>query len=796
LTPSLTLPILNHKYLNIYIVGRRVIHKVKNKLTKLTNLHKSEALKKSRFSRANLVVFAIIFASIGGYLIYSSYAAGNTCISATWYGGTSDEITYTFDKSYPCGTFANGDWWVAPNVGDTAVKVISITPDYAGGLNGWEVNPVNSGGQGFGSNIGDFSASLVPALPYNALPNKSLVKTIGVAGGCPNNIGCLQTAAVLTVLGNPPPDGTGNGYLRPAYPGTDKTLYSVSSFQTQLLPSLASPSGYTPPSISSIDSAIHRVQIDHKSGLDGRNTHPRDNMPDYGGDIAVNNNQAIGRLMFNDPLSAKMPLLIDTVQMGLDRYGAVLTGQDWPGGGGHMPGKRQSLAFTATMLNDTAMKNKLKTVSIMSDDQGVVDGQNGVALFGGFSQFNPVSDSEYWSYIAGSASFKEITDPYGYVDGGAKGTAELDAYQDCCLSEPWKGAALFIKLMPDMASSYGSNLNRFVAYSERWVNRGAHFSPDPCAPVAQGGGPDGPGKCILDPDLTPGSTMTNFSCQAGKQCGRFPSLDGADITGGGRKSGIVDKLWTTYYGTTNPTPPPPPQPPTPPPPPPSVPPGCTQSTTSWQNTAITPTQTSNFTFDYDATPQATGINAVVGLNNTAAAAYSDLAAIVRFNSSGFIDAADGRLATNVVYGSDVSTPYTAGTSYHFKLTINPTAHTYSVVVTPSGGSATTLATNYPFRTSQATLSTFSNWALVQDPASTGSAQVCGATLNQSTGPKQGDINNDNSVNITDLSLLLSSYNQNTTQCATNNTYKCDLSSPGDGVVNIFDLSILLSHYGT
>jgi hypothetical protein len=65
-----------------------------------------------------------------------------------------------------------------------------------------------------------------------------------------------------------------------------------------------------------------------------------------------------------------------------------------------------------------------------------------------------------------------------------------------------------------------------------------------------------------------------------------------------------------------------------------------------------------------------------------------------------------------------------------------------------------------------------------------------------TGAKSGDINGDNSVNITDLSLLLSSYNQNTTQCVTNNTYKCDLSSPGDGVVNIFDLSILLSHYGS
>jgi hypothetical protein len=57
-------------------VGRRVIHKVKNNLTKLTKLHKSEAFKKSRFSRANLTVFAIIFASIGGYLIYRSFAAG------------------------------------------------------------------------------------------------------------------------------------------------------------------------------------------------------------------------------------------------------------------------------------------------------------------------------------------------------------------------------------------------------------------------------------------------------------------------------------------------------------------------------------------------------------------------------------------------------------------------------------------------------------------------------------------------------------------------------------------------
>jgi glucose/arabinose dehydrogenase len=61
--------------------------------------------------------------------------------------------------------------------------------------------------------------------------------------------------------------------------------------------------------------------------------------------------------------------------------------------------------------------------------------------------------------------------------------------------------------------------------------------------------------------------------------------------------------------------------------------------------------------------------------------------------------------------------------------------------------------------------------------------------------KPADINGDNVINITDLSLILSSYGQHTTQCSTNNAYKCDLSSPADGVVDIFDLSILLSAYG-
>jgi hypothetical protein len=88
-------------------------------------------------------------------------------------------------------------------------------------------------------------------------------------------------------------------------------------------------------------------------------------------------------------------------------------------------------------------------------------------------------------------------------------------------------------------------------------------------------------------------------------------------------------------------------------------------------------------------------------------------------------------------------------------------------------------------------------ALARDAAgNTTTSSSVSVTVSNSAVAKVGDINGDNAVNITDLSLLLSSYNQNTTQCTTNSAFKCDLSSPGDGIVNIFDLSILLSKYGT
>ena len=119
-------------------------------------------------------------------------------------------------------------------------------------------------------------------------------------------------------------------------------------------------------------------------------------------------------------------------------------------------------------------------------------------------------------------------------------------------------------------------------------------------------------------------------------------------------------------------------------------------TTSWSNFSF-PTQTTNFTASFDATPSQSGEDVVIGLAATNAAAYTDLAAIVRFSNTNTIDVRNGS-----AYGADVSVPYSAGTDYHFRMVVNLATHTYSVYVTPQGGSEIALATNYAFRTEQAT----------------------------------------------------------------------------------------------
>ncbi|HVX29521.1 MAG TPA: chitobiase/beta-hexosaminidase C-terminal domain-containing protein, partial [Nitrolancea sp.] len=122
------------------------------------------------------------------------------------------------------------------------------------------------------------------------------------------------------------------------------------------------------------------------------------------------------------------------------------------------------------------------------------------------------------------------------------------------------------------------------------------------------------------------------------------------------------------------------------------------------NQALPAAKTGTFTAQFDAISSVSPANALVGLSQGTAAAYTDIATAVRFNPSGDIDARNGG-----AFAAAATIPFTAGSSYHFRLVINVAAHTYSAYVTPAGGSEIAIGTNYAFRTEQAGVTQLDTW---------------------------------------------------------------------------------------
>jgi len=510
-------------------------------ISKITTLHRSEAFKKSRFSRVNLTIFAIVFASIGGYIIYSSFAASvTTCNSVSQYG-----ITWTFDKTYPCGQFANSDWWVAPNAGDSAVTITAMSPSFSGGHNGAEINPtgnfdVPSDSQGYDVNLDGYNAARDPALPLLAHAGDSIIKTVAQTNGCGlegsgvwQHAPCLNTAAVLTVE----PDAADRStHFRPAYAGTDKRDFTTTQLQTNLLPSLATVSGT--PGISSFARRYQRVQIDDWSGFTGRYFHAaynyafsdaeatttplRDNVSAYGAQIGDDAGDAALLLETNSSLTSKMPLLINYVQAGIDYYGMVESGTSWGGNsGGHFSGRKLPTVFAATLLNDTAMK-----ASIAAQSPNIESAYGGEDTQ---TYYSPVTGRALWGRQTGSQSCEagtydatlssggtsnqggayDCADPDGYIDGGLNDASNGNGfYQACCTQGPFKGEALAALLLPGGKAVWDHNA--FFDEEDRWVNFGYWMLPD---------------------DRTPA---------------RYGSLHNTDADGGGYHTTFADNMWTTY----------------------------------------------------------------------------------------------------------------------------------------------------------------------------------------------------------------------------------------------------------
>jgi len=146
---------------------------------------------------------------------------------------------------------------------------------------------------------------------------------------------------------------------------------------------------------------------------------------------------------------------------------------------------------------------------------------------------------------------------------------------------------------------------------------------------------------------------------------------------------------------------------------------CFTSYGSWANYPLSQAATGKFQVTFDATPSAASINGTMGLSFGAASGYTNLAAIVRFNETGTIDARN-----STVFAAAAKIPYSAGTKYHFILDVNAVAHTYTAYVM-IGSVQATIGSNFAFRSEQASTSSLNNLGAVD---TIGNVSVCNAAL--------------------------------------------------------------------
>jgi hypothetical protein len=512
-------------------------------------------------------------------------------------------ITWYFDKEYQYGQFANGDYWVLG-----PVTITKITPEWDGLHNGWEVNPMPSRFQAYDIDGTSFSLEkrdITPKLPYVSKAGESILKTHSVSssGIAKNTRSVIHTAAILTVLGSVP-EHKGKYLFRPPYVGIEKPLYSLNNLKTDLLPVIPKSSDITIPSIAGLSAKVQRVHMDHIKGNGSQYNRPRMNMRSYAPNNAVTYADIALRLMLNDALSEKMPLLTNYVQVGIDNFYMFKNGQNWPPGGGEEPGHKLVMSFTAALLDNSEMKTFIKNNKTLYEDvnSGILQlGRDNRTLFAKVGQ----PASFYWKYMLNDPGYNlHYGDQYGLIDGGGNTVRLMDGYQQI-IAGPVKGSALVGHLMPSVKEIWSDQ--NFYNYVDRFVSVGLWTQPDACAPpvgICQGGtnpgatcttqtesidstrgyssavvgnsactgggtcnyndpttynqnykitygpNPAKPGQCILDKNLTTGSTFEAFSCEPGKVCGRFPKRHGLykNLTIPSYRSSFTNGMWTNHRG--------------------------------------------------------------------------------------------------------------------------------------------------------------------------------------------------------------------------------------------------------
>jgi hypothetical protein len=128
-------------------------------------------------------------------------------------------------------------------------------------------------------------------------------------------------------------------------------------------------------------------------------------------------------------------------------------------------------------------------------------------------------------------------------------------------------------------------------------------------------------------------------------------------------------------------------------------------------------QTGSFTARFTMVADTSPVDAVVGLGAAAGSQYADFAVLVRMSAEGILDVRNGGQ-----YAHDATVTYVAGEPYHVRVVVDVPARRYDVLVTASAGAEVSLASQYAFRTEQASVTSLTTWGTVV--LGSGSFRVC------------------------------------------------------------------------
>jgi hypothetical protein len=272
----------------------------------------------------------------------------------------------------------------------------------------------------------------------------------------------VRTVAALTCLeALVPPDA-----FRPAYCGEQHRIYLARDLRRELLPnlprqgiSLRCQQGGADRDFDLQDAArwFQRPWVDVVMDEFGA---PLENMPTYGHEFA----RAVGiaglMLCLDYTPEEKEPLLINSVQVGIDLWGLAREGQParWVALGGHGNGRKWPIVFAGLMLGDEEMSSPTRTYPglLFSEDMQTMFGPcwtGAKVVYAGHVGKDGSPNHEGWGAY-------EHLPPSDWVNSVG------EDYRRCCTSTAWVGEALAARLLHAEALW---NHDAFFDYVDRWM---------------------------------------------------------------------------------------------------------------------------------------------------------------------------------------------------------------------------------------------------------------------------------------------------------------------------------------